>query len=517
MAIFHCSTKLISRSAGRSAVAAAAYRSATQLTDQRTGLSHDYTKKQGVIQAYTLLPSGQQVAREALWNAAEIAENRKDARTAREWIVALPEELVPRTDQTRKLITGSPDFELVEQFAKALSQRYQVAVDVAIHAPDQEGDQRNYHAHILTTTRQVQEQEGTWALTTKSPIELSDTDRRKQGLGSGADEVKAVRQLWETLANTKLEQERKIERIDHRSFKDQGIDQAPSVHLGYKATEMERKKLYSERGDLNRLIAHQNHRRRQVKAELIDLNQEREKRATPSLSLPNSPPPFDETKVLKDYEQAWHKEVNQLVINYQKGADAWRESVQRYQQDLDQHQTTVPKKGYFEQKSTYQAKQEHWEEVQQTLKQRLDKAHADLEQANQYTNPNTASHLGSTSALATLAHERTRLNHPFLAHAYDKALQLQAERQAIEEQAKKQKELETKQQKQAQQKILADLIRSQDLKAINQHTELQEVQQKIERGVRFGRDRQEMAAHYARMIEEKIIHLGKPKSQSIEY
>lgn len=504
MAIFHCSTKLISRSAGRSAVAAAAYRSATRLTDQRTGLSHDYTKKQGVMQAYTLLPSGQQVEREALWNAAEMAEKRKDARTAREWIIAIPEELVPRTEQMRKLITGSPDFELVEQFAKALSQRYQVAVEVAIHAPDKEGDQRNYHAHILTTTRQVQEQEGTWVLTTKSPIELSDTDRRKQGLGSGADEVKAVRQLWETLANAKLEQERKVVRIDHRSFKDQGIDQAPSVHLGYKATEMERKKLYSDRGDLNRRIAYNNYQRHQLKAELIDLTQEREKRPKPSVAVVKPAP------TLAQIESVFSALLKEAQTTLQTEKEQAQNQLNQAKQALKAWQQQQPKAptGLFSffKKEDYQKDLAQWEQTHTTLKNTQKQAQTKYDKER--------------PSAKTLAQHYLEQRYPDLAKE-QKRLEQVKQQQAFEaQQAKEQAEAQAKREKQerdaAERKAWADVLRSQHLETINRHPVLKEIQRKIDSVVKAGRDRADAVESHARMIEKGSIRLGQGKSQGME-
>ncbi|WP_258041208.1 MobA/MobL family protein, partial [Pseudomonas syringae] len=144
IAIFHASTKPIARSAGRSSVAAAAYRSGTELVDMRTGLVHDYTRRGGVVSTEIMLTDGTSAERTALWNAAESAEKRKDGRTGREWIIALPAEL---DDSARQ--------ELASAFGIELATRYGVAVDLAIHLPDREGDNRNHHAHVMTTTRQV--------------------------------------------------------------------------------------------------------------------------------------------------------------------------------------------------------------------------------------------------------------------------------------------------------------------------------------------------------------------------
>ncbi len=268
MAIYHASTKPIARSAGRSAVAAAAYRAGVELVDARTGLVHDYTRKSGVELAEILTPDGLGVERNALWNAAELAEKRKDARTAREWIVALPSELnaEQRTALTR-------------DFAQCLVERYGVAVDFAIHAPDREGDHRNHHAHLLTTTRQFSRApDGGLVLGAKAHIELSDKARRERSLGAAADEVKAVRELWEHTANAALERAGVEARIDARSLQAQGIDQEATQHLGPAASEMERRGKASDRGDGNREVSVNNTERARLSAEITDLQVERERR-----------------------------------------------------------------------------------------------------------------------------------------------------------------------------------------------------------------------------------------------
>lgn len=268
MAIYHCTTKPIARSAGRSAVAAAAYRSGSELVDQRTGLVHDYTRKAGVLSAEIVMPDGGTADRSELWNAAEAAEKRKDSRTAREWIVALPSEL---DDKSRA--------ELARAFAGELAQRYGVAVDVAIHRPDQEGDQRNHHAHLLTTTRQVSRGADGIELGAKAAIELGDKDRAKAGIeGRSSHDIEQLRERWANLANDALERAGRAERIDHRSLAAQGIDREATTHLGPVATDMERRGRASDRGDGNRQVAANNAQREQIKAQVIDLAAERERR-----------------------------------------------------------------------------------------------------------------------------------------------------------------------------------------------------------------------------------------------
>ena len=147
MAIYHLSVKTVSRSAGRSATAAAAYRSGVEITDLRTGEIHDYTRKGGVESADLVLPVGAPEwasNRAELWNAAEQAETRKNSTVAREFEIALPSELSP--DERKRLAID---------FAREIVERHGCAADVAIHAPGKEGDNRNHHAHILCSTRRL--------------------------------------------------------------------------------------------------------------------------------------------------------------------------------------------------------------------------------------------------------------------------------------------------------------------------------------------------------------------------
>ncbi|WP_099456708.1 MobQ family relaxase [Pseudomonas amygdali] len=270
IAIFHASTKSIGRSAGRSSVAAAAYRSGTELVDMRTGLVHDYTRRGGVVSTEIMLPDGTSAERNALWNAAETAEKRKDGRTGREWTIALPSEL---DDSARQ--------ELASAFGIELATRYGVAVDLAIHLPDREGDNRNHHAHVMTTTRQVsRDAAGLLVMGEKSTMELSDTKRRGMGLGSAADEVVAIRQLWERMANRALENAGSDARIDSRSLKAQGLDREATTHLGPVASDMERRNKASDRGDGNRQVAANNALREQLSAQILDLNAFRAARQT---------------------------------------------------------------------------------------------------------------------------------------------------------------------------------------------------------------------------------------------
>lgn len=226
MAIYHLSVKAISRSAGRSATAAAAYRAGCQITDKRTGEVHNFTRKKGVESADIVLPDGSPqwaTNRAKLWNAAELAEKRKDACVAREYEVALPAEL---SAEARRC--------LALDFAKEMANAEGCAVDVAIHAPGRDGDNRNYHAHIMRTTRKV----GPECLTDKLDTEKAGRNRRH--------DLDAVRQRWAELINERLAENEIAQRVDHRSLKDQGIDREPTSHLGPAVTDMKRNDKQSE-------------------------------------------------------------------------------------------------------------------------------------------------------------------------------------------------------------------------------------------------------------------------------
>lgn len=221
MAIYHCSVKTLSRSDNRSAVAAAAYRAAQILTDERTGAVHDYTRKGGVKDAFILAPEGAPAwiqDRAMLWNAAEHSETRKNSRVAREVVLALPNELTEGGRQA-----------LARKFAEWLVGEYGVACDVAIHAPHREGDNRNHHAHILFTTRSIDA--GGFGKKTRI------LDDRK----TGPEQILRIRRSWETFANLYLKRAGSEARIDHRSHKARGFDVPPQIHVGVNAKGMERR------------------------------------------------------------------------------------------------------------------------------------------------------------------------------------------------------------------------------------------------------------------------------------
>ena len=235
MASYHLSVKTIKRSAGRTATAAAAYRVGERIECQREGRIHDYTRKQGIEETFIIAPENAPdwaQDRAALWNAAEASETRSNSVTAREWELSLPFEI---SAEVRSQIT--------REFAEQLVSRYGVAVDVAIHAPNREGDQRNHHAHVLTSTRKL-EAEGFTAKT-----RVLDSAR------TGGVEIEQMRGVWAELQNRALERAGEVERVDHRSLEkqretalDRGdtlsadeLDRDPELKLGPAANSMERR------------------------------------------------------------------------------------------------------------------------------------------------------------------------------------------------------------------------------------------------------------------------------------
>ena len=231
--------KSISRGSGQSAIASAAYRAGEKLQDARYGKVQDYSKKEGVLSKEIIFPSALKnqtsIDRNSLWNKAEEAEKRKDSRVAREWIVNLPHEL---NEQQRQ--------QLAHEFSQKLADKYNVIADCCIHQPsDKEvargADPRNFHAHIMLTTRQVHlTADGNIVLGEKAAIELSDKKRKSLGLERVSDEIVELRQLWEQTANTKLA-EIGCELIDSRSYKERGLDIEPQIKMGKNATQLKRR------------------------------------------------------------------------------------------------------------------------------------------------------------------------------------------------------------------------------------------------------------------------------------
>ncbi|AUQ92833.1 DNA strand transferase (plasmid) [Phaeobacter inhibens] len=194
MAIYHLRATMISRSQGRSATAAIAYRVAERIEDRRTGLTFDYAARGGVDHTEILAPDHAPDwvhDRSELWNRVEESETRKNSQVAREVRVALPDEL-----------THAQRVALVRDYAQAQFVDRGMVADIALHAPGREGDERNHHAHILLTTREVDAD----GFTTKN------RDWNK------VEVLEGWREAWARDSNAALERAGIEDRVDHRTL-----------------------------------------------------------------------------------------------------------------------------------------------------------------------------------------------------------------------------------------------------------------------------------------------------------
>jgi len=244
MAIFHLSAKQISRSSGRSATAAAAYRAGVEIVDERTGEVHDYSRKRGVLHSEIILPGGSTADRSSFWNKVEKHHKRGDAVIVREIEISLPTELT--SEQRQALAVG---------FARELADRYGVAADVALHAPrtvtdkdlEKDPDQYhetdpatgrrhngNWHAHIMLSACHV----APTGQLGKKAVELDPIHCQRAKIENMADRERV---RWAQLANGALERASHSQRVDHRTLAAQGIDREPTKHLGPAATGFERR------------------------------------------------------------------------------------------------------------------------------------------------------------------------------------------------------------------------------------------------------------------------------------
>ena len=316
MAIYHLEAKVVSRGAGRSAVAASAYLSCSRLYNDYDGIQHDYTKKQGLVWQEVFLPEyapQEWQDREKLWNAVEEVETAKDSRLAREFVVALPIEL-NREEQIA----------LLQEFIREQFVADGMCADAAIH----DTDGRNPHAHILLTVRPLDEQ-GHWQYKTekeylcmrngeergftaaefkaaqnerwekqypykvgKKKVYMVPSEADAQGLiradkhpkstrygrqnpiserWNSEEQLAAWRAVWADVSNRCLERAGHEERIDHRSHADRGLTEQPTIHEGVVARALEKKGIISDRCEINRQIKADNALLRELKAEIKKL------------------------------------------------------------------------------------------------------------------------------------------------------------------------------------------------------------------------------------------------------
>lgn len=258
MASYHCQIQAINRKE-RSMIAVTAYINAKSYTDDRTGMTFDYSKKKGFLYsyAYAIDENNKRVKIDnlELWNKAENAEKRKDARVGREYIIAIPHELMQKGKRKQGL-------ECVMEYCDKIAKRYGVAIEFAIH--DQDDNNKNFHAHILTTTRKASFKNGELVLTEKSDLELSDKKLRQLGKKTGKEQITSLRKLNADVSNKHLAKNGFDERVDHRTLDAQGIDRLPKLHLTRAEMELEKRGKKTKKGDYNRLIAEQNAIRKEL-------------------------------------------------------------------------------------------------------------------------------------------------------------------------------------------------------------------------------------------------------------
>lgn len=263
VAIYHCSIKIISRGKGRSAVACAAYRSGTKLTDLATGKIFDYSNKSGVVFSEVLLPENAPtifaVDRNILWDAVERKETHSAAQLAREVEVALPCEF-----------TRQEQIDTVREYIMKNFVREGMCADWALH---DKGD-GNPHAHIMLTMRAIKPN-GRWAEKSRTIYKLDPNEQKipvidpttgQQKIGARGrkmwqretvqandwnDRSKAEewRAAWAAECNRRLDRQHQI---DHRSYARQAVEQEPTIHEGYAARKMEREGRVSDRCEINR-------------------------------------------------------------------------------------------------------------------------------------------------------------------------------------------------------------------------------------------------------------------------
>ena len=269
MAIYHLSIKIISRGkGGKSVVAAAAYRAGDRFINEYDGKTYDYTNKPGVIHTEILLPDHaprEYFDRSTLWNAVEKVETAKNSQLAREIEIAFPVEL-----------SMEQNISLAREYLNEHFVSKGMCVDLCIH----DEDRGNPHAHVMLTMRPI-EQDGKWGAKSKKEYIL-DKNGEKIKLKSGeykSRKVNAVdwneqtkaeewRAAWADITNRYLEKSNHAGRIDHRSYERQGVDTVPTIHMGVAASQMEKKGIRTNRGDINRQAEITNNQMRQLRARI---------------------------------------------------------------------------------------------------------------------------------------------------------------------------------------------------------------------------------------------------------
>ncbi len=255
-----------------SAVGACAYRSGEVLKNEYDGITHDFTRKRGIVHTEILLPPHAPpdfADRSTLWNSVEKIEKSKNSQLAREIEVALPIEL----DREQQI-------QLVRDYVQKNFVSVGMCADIAIH----DKKTGNPHAHIMLTMRPL-EQSGEWGAKSKKEYILDKNGQRitlKNGSfksrkidtvdWNSKEKAEVWREAWADCVNRSLADQGIQEKVDHRSYERQGIEQIPSVHMGVSATQMERRGIVTEKGDKNRLIKEQNRLLKIVRRRIVELS-----------------------------------------------------------------------------------------------------------------------------------------------------------------------------------------------------------------------------------------------------
>ena len=266
MAIYSFRMQVISRGKGRTATAAAAYRSGEKIKDEQTGDVHDYRRKSNIYGSKILLPENAPARlgnRTTLWNEVERGEKRKDAQLSREVMLALPVELNHREKET--LVSGYVQSEFVERGMIA---------DLCFH----DFDSHNPHVHIMLSMRSVDE----------------NGFGKKQRQWNHKSEIERHRKAWAAHANAALEKAGHRDRIDHRSLKAQGSEREPQIHLGAKVMEMEARGIQTRVGDESRRISQENRELARQQAKYRQLQRQIEAEKAAALGAPEPEMPFEQ-------------------------------------------------------------------------------------------------------------------------------------------------------------------------------------------------------------------------------
>lgn len=346
----HACAKQVKRAAGRSSVAAAAYRAGEKLLDARTGLTHDYTRKSGVEAKALYMPEDAPNwarQRESLWNAVEQKENRSNSTMAHEFEVGFPAEF----NLAQRLEAG-------ETICHELVHRYGCAVDIAYHRPHWRSDERNYHAHILFTTRGFDpaSKDG-WARNKYRDLSADQVQEGEGATTRGVQEIRALRAFTAQTLNRIAERDGLPVVTEHLSFKERGIDRTPSQHLGPKASKIEAEGKASERGTLNRAISDLNHSRFQIDWARRDIEREYRRMQKEILRLERS-------------------EVTRLLAQKHKYFEVQQENLKRAQESYNAAKARIEQLNWTQkllgQKPVYDADLKEKEQSLKLAQQRLD-------------------------------------------------------------------------------------------------------------------------------------------------